>query len=121
MEMETVILFSLLCKHAVADLAVQSLRIPSNKRLYFNKGLHIHALDHAVLTLLVLLVFSINPWLALAFAVLDYVAHWHIDCFKSKLLWIFEIPRDGALFWRIQTCDQILHYATYALIVYLIC
>ena len=112
MEMETVILFSLLCKHAVADLAVQSLRIP---------GLHIHALDHAVLTLLVLLVFSINPWLALAFAVLDYVAHWHIDCFKSKLLWIFEIPRDGALFWRIQTCDQILHYATYALIVYLIC
>ena len=102
MEMETVILFSLLCKHAVADLAVQSFRIPCTKRLYFNKGLHLHALDHA-------------------FAVLDYVAHWHIDCFKSKLLWIFEIPRDGALFWRIQTCDQILHYATYALIVYLIC
>ena len=118
--METVILFSLLCKHAVADLAVQSLRIPSNKRLYFNKGLHIHALDHAVLTLLVL-VFFINPWLALAFAVLDYVAHWHIDCLKSKLLWTFGIPRDGSVFWCIQTCDQISHYATYALIVYLIC
>ena len=82
--------------------------------------MHVHALDHAVLTFAVL-IFFINPWLALAFAILDYVAHWHIDCFKSKLLWIFEIPRDGALFWRIQTCDQILHYATYALIVYLIC
>ena len=120
MEMETVILFSLLCKHAVADLAVQSSRIPTTKRLYFNKGLHLHALDHAVLTLLVLL-FFINPWLAVAFAVLDYVAHWHIDCLKSKLLWTFGIPRDGSVFWCIQTCDQISHYATYALIVYLIC
>ena len=120
MEVEAVTLFLLMCKHSVADLALQSLRKPTTKRLYFNKGLHIHALDHAALTLVVL-VFFINPWLALAFAVLDYVAHWHIDCFKSKLLWIFEIPRDGALFWRIQTCDQILHYATYALIVYLIC
>ena len=120
MEVEAVILFLLMCKHSVADLALQSLRKPTTKRLYFNKGLHIHALDHAALTLVVL-VFFINPWLALAFAVLDYVAHWHLDCLKSKLLWTFGIPRDGSVFWCIQTCDQISHYATYALIVYLIC
>jgi len=120
MELEAVILFMLMCKHPVADLAVQSLRDPTTKRLYLNKGLHVHSFDHAVLTLFVL-VFFINPWLALASAILDYVAHWHIDWFKSKMLWVFDIPREGPVFWWIQTCDQISHYATYALIVYLIC
>jgi hypothetical protein len=120
MGVETIILFLLMCKHTLADLAMQQIRKPATKRLYLNKGLHVHALDHAVLTLVVL-VFFINPWLALVFAVLDYVTHWHIDWFKSKMLWIFEIPREGSLFWCIQTCDQLCHYATYALIVYLIC
>ena len=118
MEVETLILFLLVCKHAVADLAVQSFRKPGKKRLYLNKGLHVHGLDHAVLTLAVL-IFFINPWLALAFAILDYVAHWHIDWFKSNILWVFGIKRDGPAFWRLQTFDQIFHFATYALIVFL--
>ena len=58
MEVETLILFLLVCKHAVADLAVQSFRKPSKKRLYLNKGLHIHAVDHSVLTFAVLVFFD---------------------------------------------------------------
>ena len=119
MELETIILFALMCKHAVADLAIQSFRVPSKKRIWLNRGLHLHAMDHAVLTFLVLLLW-INPWLALGYALIDYVAHWHIDWFKSNILWVFGISREGKGFWRLQTVDQILHYATYMFIVSLI-
>ena len=116
---ELIILFALMCKHAVADLAIQSFRSPSKKRLWLNKGLHLHAVDHAVLTFIVLL-FWVNPWLALGYALIDYVAHWHIDWLKSNILWIFGIPREGKGFWRLQTVDQILNYSTYMFIVSLI-
>ncbi len=119
MEVETLILFLLVCKHAVADLAVQSFRKPSKKRLYLNKGLHIHAVDHSVLTFAVL-VFFVNPMAAIAYAIIDYIAHWHIDWIKSNILWLFGISREGKGFWRLQTFDQIFHFATYAFIVYLI-
>ena len=91
MESELIILFALLCKHAVADLAIQSFRVPSTKRLWLNKGLHLHSLDHAVLTFLVLL-FWVNPWLALGYALIDYIAYWHIDWAKPNVLWKFGIP-----------------------------
>jgi len=119
MELETIILFALMCKHAVADLAVQSFRVPSKKHLYFNRGLHLHSLDHSVLTFITLL-FFINPLSAVLFAILDYICHWHIDFTKSNILKKFNISREGPAFWRLQTFDQVFHYATYALIVFLI-
>jgi len=119
MEESLLILFVLMCKHAVADLAIQSFRKPSTKRLYFNKGLHVHSLDHGILTFAVLL-FWISPLSALCYAIFDYVAHWHIDWTKSNILHKFKIKRLTPAFWRLQTLDQIGHYATYAFIVYLI-
>ena len=84
------ILFVLMCKHAVADLAIQSFRKPTTKRLYFNKGLHWHSLDHGILTFIVLL-FWVSPISALGYAMLDYVAHWHIDWTKSNINHKFNI------------------------------
>ena len=57
---------------------------------------------------------------AIAYAILDYVAHWHIDWTKSNILYKFNIKRLTPAFWRIQTFDQIGHYATYTFITYLI-
>ena len=119
MEVELIILFALMCKHAVADLAIQSFRLPSTKRLWLNKGLHLHAMDHGILTFLVLLIW-INPLVALGCALVDYFFHWQIDFTKSNIIYKFNIERLGPSFWRLQTLDQILHYATYLFIVYLI-
>jgi len=119
MEDQLLLLFVLMCKHAVADLAIQSFRKPSGKRQYFNKGLHLHSLDHGILTFIVLL-FWVSPILALGYAMLDYVAHWHIDCGKANFNHKFNIKRLTPAFWRVQTFDQIAHYATYTLITYLI-
>ena len=117
MGLETIILFALMCKHAVADLAIQSFRVPSKKRLWLNRGLHLHAMDHAVLTFLVLL-FFVNPWLALGFALIDYVAHWHIDWSKTVFYTKFNWQGTEKRFWRLQSLDQMLHYATAFLIVW---
>ena len=119
MEESLLILFVLMCKHAVADLAIQSFRKPSGKRQYFNKGLHLHSLDHGFLTFIVLL-FWVSPLSALCYAIFDYVAHWHIDWTKANFNHKFNIKRLTPVFWRVQTFDQIAHYSTYMFITYLI-
>ena len=114
----TLLLFVLMCKHAVCDLAIQSFRTPTDKYKYFNKGFHVHSLDHAVGTFVVLL-FFINPLYAAVFAFIDYIFHWHIDWAKTNITRKYGWTKDGKAFWRLQTFDQIAHYSTYALIVYL--
>lgn len=117
--MEVYLLFSLLCKHAIADLAIQSARKPIDKSQYFSKGLHLHALDHGILTFIVL-IFFINPIYALLWGVVDYIVHGIIDYAKTNFLKLFNIPREGELFWSIQTIDQLLHYTTYFAITLLV-
>lgn len=116
---EALILFMLMLKHAICDLGIQSFRTPTNKSRYFDKGLHLHSMDHGIGTFIVLL-FFINPLYALVYAVVDYVFHWHIDCTKTTIARKYNWTKEGKPFWRLQTFDQMAHYATYALIVYLI-
>lgn len=114
--MGVVLFFIFLCKHAIADIAIQSIRPPCDKSWFFNKGLQLHALDHSLLTLAILL-FVVNPVTAFALAFFDYIAHVTIDWAKTNLLKQFGIPRHGPIYWNIQSLDQIMHYATYMAIV----
>jgi hypothetical protein len=116
---EALVLFILMLKHAICDLGIQSFRTPTNKSRYFDKGLHLHSMDHGIGTFIVLL-FFINPLYALVYAVVDYVLHWHIDCAKTTISRKYNWTKEGKPFWRLQTFDQMAHYSTYALIVYLI-
>ncbi len=115
----TLLLFVLMCKHAICDLAIQSFRTPTDKYKYFNKGLHMHSLDHGIGAFIVLL-FFVNPLYAALFAFIDYIFHWHIDWAKTNITRKYGWTKDGKEFWRLQTFDQMAHYATYALIVYLL-
>ena len=109
----------LMIKHAVADLYIQTVRPPCDKTDYLSKGLHWHAFDHGILTLLVLIHFV--EWdMAIALAVADYFIHLHIDFFKSTICKRINISRQDTTYWKIQTFDQIAHYLTYYGIVYYI-
>lgn len=116
---EALILFMLMLKHAICDLGLQSFRTPTNKSRYFDKGLHLHSMDHGIGTFIVLF-FLLDPMYALVFAFIDYVFHWHIDFTKTNIARKYGWTKDHKAFWRLQTFDQMAHYATYALIVYLI-
>lgn len=110
------LLFLLMLKHSIADLYLQAVRPMPNKSNYFDKGLWWHALDHGVLTFFVMLMFVDYKW-ALAMAVLDVLCHAHIDFFKTTIAKVKNWKRDTTVFWKFQTLDQMLHYATYFLIV----
>ena len=115
---EVILLTGLLVKHAIADLFIQSFRKPTNKSNWFDRGLQLHSLDHSILTLIVLLLIAPVPYhVCLVLAVCDHLLHSLIDWIKTNVVRHFSIGRDGPLFWRIQSLDQIAHYLTYALIV----
>lgn len=118
MHIETVLLLLLMIKHSIADLAIQSMRTPSNKSNIINPGLHLHAADHGILTFLVLIFFT-QLHIALFFGIMDYIIHVLVDHIKSRILVRYNIPRQGSKYWSIQSVDQISHYLTYGLIVYL--
>ena len=111
------ILFGLLMKHAVADLLIQSYRKPGDKAPLFSKTNFLHSGDHAILTLLVFLFFSIPYEIAIALAVADFVLHYLIDCSKTNMVRYFNWGRDGRVFWRVQAFDQMGHYLTYMLLI----
>ena len=82
-----IILYGLFVKHAIADLAMQSFRkTPGDKSdLKSPKG-YIHAADHAGLTFVVLALFTNDVVVSISIALLDFVLHFIIDHFKTKII-----------------------------------
>lgn len=110
---ELIFFFLLLCKHAIADLALQS-RLDSygTKTNLRTPRLWIHCLDHAMLTFFVtlLIVGVVNAlWLFL----LDFVAHFTIDYIKSVHHKRNGIVTGKGKYWTYAAVDQIAHYTTY--------
>ena len=109
-----IILYGLFVKHAIADLAMQSLRkTPGDKSdLKSPKG-YIHAADHAVLTFIVIALLTNNAITSVSIALLDYVLHFTIDYVKTTVIKRYKwTPTDNS-YWITQAVDQILHYTCY--------
>jgi len=108
----------LMIKHAIADLFLQTFHTVGNKHKYISLS-HRHYAEHALLTLFLCLIFTSPLW-AILVALLDYILHWHIDFAKHRIINRFNVKRNSAQFFRIQAFDQILHFLTYALIVFIL-
>ena len=111
------LLFLLMVKHCICDLGLQSQLLwgkTINKQYYF--GCHSHYLHHLIGTFLVILLFF-NPLFALTIAVIDYIAHWHIDYTKHRVQLYWKLGRADKWFWWITCVDQLLHFLTYYFIV----
>ena len=110
--LSTTLLFLLLIKHSICDLALQG-RFTSKqgdkKNLTDIKG-YLHAGDHAIGTFVVALLFAgLLP--ALGIALLDFILHFAIDFVKRK--YTLKIPQSNKKYWVIQSIDQIAHYCCY--------
>lgn len=120
MEASLLLFFWLAVKHGVCDLALQAIYCrPSNKHIYLSPRAFLHSLHHGIGTWIVLMFFT-NYLTAVSLAVLDFVAHFHIDHIKSKIVKKYNWTLDGKWYWVATTVDQNLHFATYLLIVLLI-
>ena len=96
----TLFFYLLVVKHAIADLALQSLIKGGDKLdLRSHKGYR-HALDHAALTLLVTSWFAPIP-AAVMLALWDFALHFWIDYAKSWVVRRLNVTMDDRLFWPI--------------------
>ena len=112
--------FLLLIKHCIIDLWVQSLLTYTQKKSkYTSLSAQVHYLQHGFGTIFVLLFFISWPF-AVLFGILDYIAHWHIDFFKSSMQKKFNVESASKGYWFLSSIDQGFHYLTYYIIILLV-
>jgi hypothetical protein len=114
--MEALFLFGLIVKHAIVDVGIQRHLGYQKKHIYFSPRAQLHYLGHGIGTFLVLCLGGI--YIALIAGIIDYIAHWHIDCTKTRINNRFELAQADLGYWWLLTVDQLLHYSTYFLIIY---
>lgn len=111
------ILTALIVKHFLVDFPLQSAYQVQHKGTYGHPGGLLHATLHGVGTYLVLV--WITP-IALIFAILDSVIHYHIDWIKMQFNRMMNLSPQDPMFWWALGADQLLHYLTYVVILFLI-
>lgn len=88
-----------------------------NKGTYGSPGGIIHAGQHAIGTMIILVFFT-NPLIALALSVTEMIVHYHIDWAKMNINkikgWACNTHDE---FWIFLGFDQFLHYLTYIVII----
>lgn len=111
-------LLGLFIKHFICDFPLQtSPWLYRNKGKYLHPGGIVHAAIHGVGTALVLSPFIGSQ--ALTYALIDTLAHYHIDWAKMNISSSFDLKPDSSeWFWLLLGLDQLLHHLTYFAIVY---
>jgi len=109
------LLFLLSIKHVIADYFLQKGWMIKEKGVYGAQGGIAHASIHSIGTFLVLFPFF-NPVLIFILSVLDGIAHYHIDYFKSNYRKGKTLSTNDAEYWMIHGVDQFAHFVTYILI-----
>lgn len=107
-------------KHFICDFPLQ--RWPymyENKGKWGHFGGVLHSIIHAIGTELILLIFS--PGNALLGAMIDYVCHYIIDYTKINICQKYNLkPNNSEWYWHLLGLDQLLHYLTYAGIIWMV-
>ena len=121
MEMVCLLFVLFIVKHFVCDFPLQAFPyMYANKGTYGHPGGYLHAGVHGLGTFIVLIWFF-GPLASLFGAVVDTVIHYHIDWAKMRLNaktgWK---PDNSELFWISLGVDQMLHYLTYVLIIFML-
>lgn len=114
-------LFTLLIlKHFIVDFPAQTPYQWMNKGTYGHPGGILHAGLHGISTFLIFMLFLAQPQFALFLAVIDMVIHYHVDWAKmninKKYGWQ---PDKHPEFWILLGLDQLAHYLTYVLLIWI--
>lgn len=114
------LLLLLFTKHLIFDFLYQPPYQWKNKGTYGHLGGIVHAGQHFIATLLILLTFA-PPVLSLTLGVVEFVIHYHMDWFKmwynKQKGWACNTHPE---FWYLTGVDQWVHSLTYLLIAALV-
>lgn len=112
MLMFELVLLLLFVKHYLFDFVWQTTSMIQHKGIYGHPKGIIHSLGHAVGTFIVVFLF-LGPWWASLIAMIDGVAHYHIDWLKTKY---GSQDINDSVFWNHLGLDQLAHSLTYVFI-----
>ena len=75
-----------------------------------------HGGVHAVFTLLIVGVYTMNPFAAIGLALADFIIHILVD--RAKVVSSRGLTTQNAKFWHMLGCDQFIHHMTHYLIIF---
>ena len=107
----------LFIKHWYIDFVIQTDEEAKHKGIYGNWTGIVHSLKHGLATLIIFIAVDVSVGIALAIALLDTVIHYHVDWTKMNFG-----NRDITTpqFWNHLGLDQLAHYLTYLIAVWLV-
>lgn len=113
-------LLALTYKHFVADFLYQPPYQWQNKGTYGHWGGMFHSGQHALLTMVILMLFGVPDATVIILISLEFLLHYHIDWAKmnlnKKMGWTANAHNQ---FWILLGVDQLLHSLTYIGIVWI--
>lgn len=100
-------------KHLLFDFALQTTWQVRHKGDYLHAAGVTHAGLHAIGSIPALYVLTKIPGLIAAFAVFEFVLHYHIDWLKAQIDRRFHPSHTSSFYWTIFGADQLAHQLTY--------
>lgn len=100
-------------KHFLCDFVLQTAYLYRNKGTYGHPAGFIHAGLHALGSLPALLLIGGAPGLIAMLAIGEFLIHYHVDWSKLYIDKRFRLRIDRSAYWIIFGLDQLLHQATY--------
>lgn len=108
------VLFQL--KHLLADFFWQNhYMLGKFKASGWAAPLAVHSAVHGVMTAVIVIVLTMNPWLTLWCVIGDMVAHFCID--RAKVISSRGLTPENERFWHMIGMDQTLHHLTHYIII----
>lgn len=121
MELMLALITLLFVKHAIADFFLQRSFMFKDKHIYAGLGGISHACIHGFLTFVAIVICLPHSWFfAVMLGKMDAVLHYHIDYIKSSWNVKTKAGPSENRYWYAFGLDQMAHFLTYVLIVYII-
>jgi hypothetical protein len=105
-------------KHFVADYLLQTGWMIAGKASFTKPGGYAHAGVHALGSAIVLLIARIPLPAVLGLVVAEFVVHFLLDRAKVSYGGGIDPDEDAQRFWAMHGLDQLLHQATYIVMIY---
>jgi len=100
-------------KHFVCDFVLQTAYLYRNKGIYGHPAGFIHAGLHALGSLPAILLIGGAPGLIAVLLVGEFLVHYHVDWLKLYIDHRYRLRIDRSAYWIVFGLDQLLHQATY--------
>jgi len=107
-------------KHFVCDFVLQTAYLYRNKGIYGHRAGFIHAGLHALGSLPAILLIGGTPGLIAMIVIGELLVHYHVDWLKLYIDKHFRLRIDRSTYWLVFGLDQLLHQATYIVILALL-